>query len=197
MADSFSGGGGGTLGAVDDMSCFTVDDTSFDYDYDSLASITNTSQCNCSIALHAYLEPCFDVCEYPEAPLPPVEEVLFPAVVYALVFLLGTIGNGLVIFVVNRFRRMRNVTNLFLASLSTADLCLIWLCVPIMVSLRFLTLTLSLSLLILFSRSLASSSSSSSSLAADCVRFSGSSAHKSSREQASKFICVWQCVSAM
>jgi 7 transmembrane receptor (rhodopsin family) len=119
---------------VDDMSCFTVDDTSFDYDYELLGSITNATQCNCSIALHAYLEPCFDVCDYPEAPLPPIEEVLVPGFVYALVFLVGTIGNGLVIFVVNRFRRMRNVTNVFLASLSTADLCLIWLCVPIMVS---------------------------------------------------------------
>lgn len=38
-----------------------------------------------------------------------------------------------VIFVVNRFKRMRNVTNVFLASLSTADLCLIWICVPVMV----------------------------------------------------------------
>uniref|UniRef100_A0A914URK0 G-protein coupled receptors family 1 profile domain-containing protein n=1 Tax=Plectus sambesii TaxID=2011161 RepID=A0A914URK0_9BILA len=129
MADSFSSS---TSSVVDDMSCFTVDDTSFDYDYESLASITNASQCNCSVAWHAYLEPCFEVCDYPETPLPPIEEVLFPGVVYALVFLLGTIGNALVIFVVNRFRRMRNVTNLFLASLSTADLCLIWLCVPIM-----------------------------------------------------------------
>ncbi len=45
---------------------------------------------------------------------------------YGLVFVLGTVGNGLVIFVVRRYKRMRNATNLFLASLSTADLLLIW-----------------------------------------------------------------------
>ncbi|CAJ0573465.1 unnamed protein product, partial [Mesorhabditis spiculigera] len=59
-------------------------------------------------------------------------EIMVPALLYLVVFLVGTIGNALVIFVVNRFKRMRNVTNVFLASLSTADLCLIWFCVPIM-----------------------------------------------------------------
>ncbi|PIO74339.1 7 transmembrane receptor [Teladorsagia circumcincta] len=59
-------------------------------------------------------------------------EAALPAVLYLIVFLVGTVGNAMVIFVVNRFKRMRNVTNVFLASLSTADLCLIWFCVPIM-----------------------------------------------------------------
>lgn len=59
-------------------------------------------------------------------------EAALPALMYLIVFLIGTVGNAMVIFVVNRFKRMRNVTNVFLASLSTADLCLIWFCVPIM-----------------------------------------------------------------
>ncbi len=70
---------------------------------------------------------------YLEAPPPSILEIVPPGIVYALVFLVGTVGNILVIFVVVHFKNMRNVTNIFLASLSTADLCLIWFCVPIQV----------------------------------------------------------------
>ena len=52
---------------------------------------------------------------------------------YILTFLLGLIGNVLVIFSILRYRRMRNVTNIFLTSLATADLLLVMLCVPIKV----------------------------------------------------------------
>lgn len=50
---------------------------------------------------------------------------------YGLVFLIGLVGNLLVIIVVQRYKKMRNVTNVFLASLSTADLLLILFCAPI------------------------------------------------------------------
>lgn len=70
---------------------------------------------------------------FEDAPSLPVAEILPAGIIYALVFLIGTGGNLLVVFVVVHFKNMRTVTNMFLASLSTADLCLIWFCVPIQV----------------------------------------------------------------
>ncbi|KAK0393304.1 hypothetical protein QR680_000143 [Steinernema hermaphroditum] len=113
------------------MNCFSVQEDSFDYEQFDWENFTAGS-CNCSVKLHTYLAVCADKCEPPRTELPPFEEIFLPALLYLMVFLIGTVGNALVIFVVNRFKRMRNVTNVFLASLSTADLCLIWFCVPIM-----------------------------------------------------------------
>ena len=66
----------------------------------------------------------------------PLEEIAPVALVYGLTFFLGVIGNGLVIVTVLRIRRLINVTNVFLASLASADLLLVLICVPIKVSLR-------------------------------------------------------------
>ncbi len=42
-------------------------------------------------------------------------------------------GNGLIVYTVIHFRRMRTLSNVFLASLATADLLLIIVCVPVKV----------------------------------------------------------------
>ena len=63
-----------------------------------------------------------------------LEELLPVALVYSLTLVLGILGNVLVIFSIVRYRRMQNVTNIFLTSLASADLLLVMLCVPIKVS---------------------------------------------------------------
>ncbi|KAK6735087.1 hypothetical protein RB195_018343 [Necator americanus] len=125
----------------EDALCYMVEEKAFEYEYDEEFDWENmtSAQCNCSHPLHKFLEVCVGGCAIvPDTLLFGLtEEELFeaalPALLYLTVFLVGTVGNAMVIFVVNRFKRMRNVTNVFLASLSTADLCLIWFCVPIMV----------------------------------------------------------------
>ena len=54
-------------------------------------------------------------------------------VVYGLTFVIGFIGNVLILVAITGNRRMKSVTNTFLASLATADLTLICLCIPVKV----------------------------------------------------------------
>ena len=44
-------------------------------------------------------------------------------VLYGLAFLLGVVGNSLVIFVILRYSKMQTVTNLYILSLAVADEC--------------------------------------------------------------------------
>ncbi|KAL5015726.1 hypothetical protein ScPMuIL_005315 [Solemya velum] len=62
--------------------------------------------------------------------LPKLELILI-CIFYGLTLLLGLIGNVLVIISVARFKKMQNVTNIFLLSLATADLLVVLICVPI------------------------------------------------------------------
>ncbi|CAL2030909.1 unnamed protein product [Caenorhabditis brenneri] len=124
----------------DDPTCYMVQETTFDYEYDATFDWENMTakDCNCTHPLHKFLEVCISKCSVNDDTVffkmtdEELFEIALPGFLYLTVFLVGTIGNSMVIFVVNRFKRMRNVTNVFLASLSTADLCLIWFCVPIM-----------------------------------------------------------------
>lgn len=58
-------------------------------------------------------------------------ELLITGIVYGLTFLVGIIGNSLIVYSVVHFRRMKSLSNVFLASLATADLILIIFCVPV------------------------------------------------------------------
>lgn len=65
-------------------------------------------------------------------------EELCPAfVVYALTMVIGIIGNSLIVFTISRYRRMKSTTNVFLASLASADLLLILVCIPVKVQADF------------------------------------------------------------
>lgn len=65
-------------------------------------------------------------------------------VVYAVTYVLGVVGNALIIFTIYRYRRLKTTTNVFLASLATADLLLILMCIPVKVSADIRTLLLSI-----------------------------------------------------
>jgi len=52
------------------------------------------------------------------------------SVTNAVIFLVGTFGNCLVIFVVAKTRDMRTPTNVFLLNLSVADLLVLLVCQP-------------------------------------------------------------------
>lgn len=58
-------------------------------------------------------------------------ELFITGLVYGLTFAVGMIGNTLIIYSVLHFRRMKSLSNVFLASLATADLILIIFCVPV------------------------------------------------------------------
>lgn len=62
------------------------------------------------------------------------EELAPPLVVYALTYIVGVVGNALIIFTICRYRHLKTTTNVFLASLATADLLLILICIPVKVS---------------------------------------------------------------
>ena len=66
----------------------------------------------------------------------PLDEFIPSCLVYGATFILGVVGNILVIFSIARFRYMQSVTNIFLTSLASADLMLVFFCVPIKVSFR-------------------------------------------------------------
>lgn len=65
----------------------------------------------------------------------PLNELIPVTIFYSITLLSGLVGNILVIISVARFKKMQNTTNTFLLSLSTADLLLIVICVPVKVRL--------------------------------------------------------------
>ncbi|XP_052268675.1 cholecystokinin receptor type A-like [Dreissena polymorpha] len=61
----------------------------------------------------------------------PIEQLVPVSLTYGLTIILGLIGNCLVIVSVAKFKKMQNVTNIFLLSLATADLLLVMICIPV------------------------------------------------------------------
>ncbi|KAI8516123.1 receptor [Branchiostoma belcheri] len=59
----------------------------------------------------------------------PIVAYLAPPL-YGIIFLVGFVGNSLVIYVVARFAEMRNVTNYFIMNLAVTDLAFLVFCVP-------------------------------------------------------------------
>ncbi|XP_070564077.1 cholecystokinin receptor-like [Ptychodera flava] len=71
-------------------------------------------------------------------PSPPPLKIWLPVVlVYGVTFFVGLFGNALVIFSIQKCKRLQTATNFFLASLATADLILIIIVIPIQTSTYF------------------------------------------------------------
>ena len=62
------------------------------------------------------------------------DELLPQLTVYTFTFIFGVSGNTLIMYTILRYRRMKSITNAFLASLAIADLLLIFICIPVRVS---------------------------------------------------------------
>lgn len=58
--------------------------------------------------------------------------------IYGVLFILGTIGNILVIAVIYKHKEMRSSTNYFLINLSLADLLVLLICMPVGLSEMYL-----------------------------------------------------------
>ncbi|PSN43531.1 hypothetical protein C0J52_03721 [Blattella germanica] len=58
-------------------------------------------------------------------------ELVPTLIVYGATMVVGIAGNSLIIFTICRYRRMKSTTNVFLASLASADLLLIIICIPV------------------------------------------------------------------
>nr|XP_006816598.1 PREDICTED: neuropeptides B/W receptor type 1-like [Saccoglossus kowalevskii] len=67
----------------------------------------------------------------------PLEVWLPTALVYGITFVVGLIGNVLVIFSIQRCRRLQNVTNTFIASLAAADLIIVVIVIPVQMATYF------------------------------------------------------------
>ena len=55
----------------------------------------------------------------------------FAPIMFSLILILGTAGNGLVVYVILKNRQLQSVTNVFLLSLAVADLLFLVFCVPV------------------------------------------------------------------
>lgn len=117
-------------------------DSAADFDDPFYNLNISAEDCNCSDYRFIYNELCN--CDYPDAPPPPLVDILPLGFIYAFFFIVGILGNSMVIFVVSRYKQMKSVTNYFLASLSTSDLCLIIFCIPVQVS-NFISLDVQIS----------------------------------------------------
>ncbi|KAJ3639680.1 hypothetical protein Zmor_003024 [Zophobas morio] len=58
-------------------------------------------------------------------------ELIPTVLVYSVTFVIGLVGNCLIIFTTFQYRGMQSVTNVFLSSLASADLLLIVICIPV------------------------------------------------------------------
>ncbi len=63
-------------------------------------------------------------------PTPPLYIVICVSLFYGIIFLVGLVGNFLVIYVIYKNAEMKTCTNFFLVNLSVADLLIIIVCMP-------------------------------------------------------------------
>jgi hypothetical protein len=79
------------------------------------SSSTNTPGTKCSTLVHTSM---------------PIDLIIYGTLFYILIFVVGFIGNFLVIYVLMKEKEMRTFTNYLLANLSIADLLVLFTCVP-------------------------------------------------------------------
>ncbi|XP_052778426.1 prolactin-releasing peptide receptor-like [Mya arenaria] len=65
-----------------------------------------------------------------KAPSPPLYIVISSTVLYSVIFLVGILGNLLVVLVITCSRRMKTAVNVYLVNLCVADLLVITICMP-------------------------------------------------------------------
>ncbi|KAK9498686.1 hypothetical protein O3M35_003265 [Rhynocoris fuscipes] len=65
---------------------------------------------------------------------PPLSLVVFLSLCYGSISIAAVVGNGLVIWVIITSRRMRNVTNYYIANLALADIVIGLFAIPFEVS---------------------------------------------------------------
>ena len=58
-------------------------------------------------------------------------EVYIVPILFAMIFIVGVLGNGTLIYIVGANKNMRNVPNMFIVSLAVGDLILIMVSVPL------------------------------------------------------------------
>ncbi|XP_030018813.1 cholecystokinin receptor type A [Sphaeramia orbicularis] len=97
-------------------------------DHELLINSTELNRILCSFGIKNISE-CET--EQQDAPAEPTDiHQTVRIVLYCLIFLLGVVGNSLIILVLVQNRRMRTVTNLFLLSLALSDLMVSLVCIP-------------------------------------------------------------------
>ncbi|XP_002731735.2 galanin receptor type 1-like [Saccoglossus kowalevskii] len=96
----------------------------------TMTAPSSTTEYNDNIADNGTLDWSNDTLWFHPPDPPPMMVWLPTVIVYAITFFVGLTGNVLVLFSIQRCRRLQNVTNTFLASLATADLILIVIVIP-------------------------------------------------------------------
>ncbi|XP_064411479.1 G-protein coupled receptor 54-like [Latimeria chalumnae] len=77
------------------------------------------------------VQPTLFLASYGSAQSPPqLADAWVVPLVFALIMLVGLVGNSLVIYVISKHRRMRTVTNFYIANLATTDIIFLVCCVP-------------------------------------------------------------------
>ncbi|XP_067002930.1 neuropeptide CCHamide-1 receptor [Anabrus simplex] len=89
---------------------------------DNMSAIVNTNISNTSVTNKSNGEPYTPYHLRPETYIVPV--------LFAIIFIVGVVGNGALILIFVRHRNMRNVPNTYIFSLALGDLLVIITCVP-------------------------------------------------------------------
>ncbi|XP_026805202.1 neuropeptide CCHamide-1 receptor-like, partial [Rhopalosiphum maidis] len=84
----------------------------------SVVDMTNTSSANSTLSINDY----YDYTERPETYIVPV--------LFAIIFVVGMIGNVTLVLIFVRNKQMRNVPNIYIINLALGDLLVIVSCVP-------------------------------------------------------------------
>ena len=93
------------------------------------------SAINATIGLDPSSPGDVDLHQQPHGPPPPLLKQSLPMVVvfvvaYTVVFVVGVVGNTLVVYVICRYPSMRSVTNFFIVNLAVADVLVCLFCLP-------------------------------------------------------------------
>ena len=101
---------------------YVNNDTTAAYSYGATAGPRNCTNDTCNTTDNVGTHVISSFSDRPEAYAIPV--------IFALIFIVGVVGNGTLIYIVIRNKNMRNAPNIFIVSLALGDLLLILVSVP-------------------------------------------------------------------